>query len=91
MRSAGSPSATALANRDSSQRNAQLLQALALYATAAEHARLAGWPEEAWITWRHRRASLARVLARLGMMPQVAAAYSAVLERAGRDQRTLVQ
>jgi ribosomal protein S19E (S16A) len=69
----------ALATADPSKRNALLLQAFRLYATAAEHAQNEAWPEEAWKHWRYRRASLARLLAIEGMMQQVADAYGAVL------------
>jgi WD40 repeat protein len=47
------------------------------YAAAAERARNEAWPDEAWRDWRYRRASLARLLAREGMMQQVADAYTA--------------
>jgi hypothetical protein len=57
------------------------LEAFRYYAAAAERARSEDWPDEAWRNWRYRRASLARLLARAGMMPQVADAYESVLER----------
>jgi WD40 repeat protein len=69
---------------DSSKKNALLLQTFRLYAAAAELARDEDWPDEAWKNWRYRRATLARLLAREGMMQQVADVYTAV-----RDQRTL--
>src|SRR5271155_216901 len=37
------------------------------------------WPEDAWKSWRYRRATLARLLAREGMMQQVADAYETAL------------
>ena len=60
---------------------AQLLESFRYYAAAAERARSEDWPSEAWSAWRHQRASLARVLARAGMMPQVARAYEDVRGR----------
>jgi Tol biopolymer transport system component len=68
--------ADAAASADSeATRNAQLLESFARYAAAAERARRQEWPDDAWKTWRYRRASLARVLARRGMMREVAQAY----------------
>ena len=69
----------ALAVTESSpqKRNALLLKAFAAYAAAAERAQAEGWPDDSWRHWRYRRATLARVLARQGMMPQVADAYLA--------------
>jgi eukaryotic-like serine/threonine-protein kinase len=69
----------ALTTVDPSKRNALILQAFRLYATAAEHAQDEDWPDDAWRHWRYRRASLARLLAIEGMMQQVADAYGAVL------------
>jgi WD40 repeat protein/TPR repeat protein len=71
----------ALAQTDPKTRNAQLLQAFRLYAAAAMRAREGDWPEDAWKHWRYRRASLARVLAKEGMMQQVADIYRAILEK----------
>lgn len=71
----------ALAASDPSQGVAQLLEAFKLYAAAAERAHEEDWPDDAWKHWRYRRASLARLLAREGMMRQVAEAFEAVLER----------
>jgi TPR repeat protein len=73
---------TALGEADAPKRNALLLQAFTRYAAAAERARLEDWPDDAWKHWRYRRASLARVLAQEGMMPEVAHAYGATLEQA---------
>jgi TPR repeat protein len=56
-----------------------LLEAFRLYAQAAARAQEQGWPEEVWRTWRYHRASFARVLARDGLMQEVADAYAAVL------------
>jgi TPR repeat protein len=68
----------AVAENDPAKRNALLLQACGFYAAAAERARDEGWPDDAWSNWRYRRATLARLLAREGMMQQVADAYTRV-------------
>ncbi len=60
--------------------NADLLDAFRYYAAAAMHAHDEDWPDETWRHWRYRRATLARLLAQEGLMPQVAAAYDAVRE-----------
>ena len=75
----------ALPELDPSKRNALLLQAFMHYGAAAERARDEDWPDEAWKHWRYRRATLARVLARDGLMQQVADAYSKVLEQRPRE------
>jgi WD40 repeat protein len=72
---------TALAQTDPRSRDALLLQAFTGYAAAAERASREHWPDDAWRSWRHRRASLARVLAQEGRMQQVADAYRTVLIR----------
>ncbi len=72
-----------LTEKDQAKRNTELLQAFTLYAAAAELAREESWPDDVWRHWRYRRASLARVLAKDGMMQQVADAYSAALAQAG--------
>ncbi len=72
---------TALAATDASMRNAELLQAFRLFATAAERAHAEDWPDDAWIHWRYRRASLSRLLAQDGLMQQVADAYREVLDK----------
>jgi WD40 repeat protein len=66
----------ALLESDASKRSALLLQAFRYYAAAAERARNENWPDDAWRHWRYRRATLARLLAREGMMQQVAGAYA---------------
>jgi TPR repeat protein len=81
----------ALVQTDALKRNAQLLQAFALYAAAAERAREEDWPDGAWKGWRYRRATLARLLAREGMMQQVADAYAAMLEKAAPRSPSLLQ
>lgn len=63
------------------KRNAQLFQAFRFYAAAAERAHDEDWPEDAWKHWRYRRATLARILAKEGMMQQVADAYSAIIDK----------
>jgi WD40 repeat protein/TPR repeat protein len=68
----------AVAERETSKRNALLLQAFRLYAAAAERAHDADWPDEAWRNWRCWRATLARELAREGMMQEVADAYTEI-------------
>lgn len=62
-------------------RDALLLKAFTYYAAAAEFARAQDWPDDAWRSWRWRRASLARVLLREGMMEQVSVAYDRELRR----------
>jgi hypothetical protein len=66
----------AIAESDLSKRNALFLQAFRFYAVATERAHNEGWPDDAWRNWRHRRATLARLLAREGLMQQVAEAYT---------------
>jgi WD40 repeat protein/tRNA A-37 threonylcarbamoyl transferase component Bud32 len=69
---------TAVSEENTAKRNSSLLESFKDYAAAAERARIEGWPDEAWKGWRYRRASLARVLERQGMMQQVADAYDSV-------------
>jgi hypothetical protein len=57
------------------KRDALLLMAFEHYAAAAARAQADGWPDEAWRHWRYRRATIARLLAREGMMQQVADSY----------------
>jgi WD40 repeat protein len=71
----------ALAEYDARRRNAILLRAFGYYAAAAERAHNENWPDDAWKNWRYRRASLARVLARDGLMQQVADAYQTVRDK----------
>ncbi len=68
----------ALTVQDPLKADALLLRAFRYYAAAAERAHDEDWPDEAWRGWRYRRATLARLLAREGMMSQVADAYTAV-------------
>jgi hypothetical protein len=68
--------AAVLAN--AGEKNAHLLKAFALYATAAELAYRDSLPENEWQVWRYRRASLARLLAEQGMISEAAAAFGMV-------------
>ncbi len=72
--------AASSANSPATQRS-HWLEAFRYYAAAAERSRIEDWPDEAWRTWRYRRASLARLLAREGMMQEVADAYAFVQRR----------
>ena len=58
----------ALSEQDPLKAHALLLRAFRFYAAAAERAHDEDWPDEAWRSWRYRRATLARLLAREGMM-----------------------
>jgi len=71
----------ALTAQDPLKADALLLRAFRFYAAAAERAHDEDWPDEAWRGWRHRRATLARLLARAGMMRQVAEVYVQVHEQ----------
>jgi TPR repeat protein len=74
--------ASAVTESSPQKRDALLLKAFASYAAAADRAQAEGWPDDTWRHWRYRRATLARVLAREGMMSQVADAYVAVRDQA---------
>jgi WD40 repeat protein/serine/threonine protein kinase len=63
---------------DIARRRAHWLASFRYYAAAAERARIEEWPDEAWRNWRYSRASLARLLAREGMMREIADAYADV-------------
>jgi WD40 repeat protein len=69
----------ALAESSAAKRNSLLLQAFTRFAAAAKRAHDEDWPDDAWRSWRYRRATLARLLAREGMMQQVADSYRTVL------------
>jgi eukaryotic-like serine/threonine-protein kinase len=71
----------ALDETDPSRQNELLLRAFSYYAAAAERAKDEDWPDDAWRHWRYRRASLARLLAREGLMQQVADAYVSILRK----------
>ena len=77
--------ASAVTESSPQKQNALLLKAFASYAAAAERAQVEDWPDDTWRHWRYRRATLARLLAREGMMPQVADAYIAVRDQELRD------
>jgi WD40 repeat protein/serine/threonine protein kinase/TPR repeat protein len=68
----------ALVELDRATRNSRLLESFQSFAAAAELAHREDWPDDLWRGWRYRRASLARLLAYDGMVPQIAAAYAAV-------------
>jgi TPR repeat protein len=68
----------ALSETDPLKARALLLSAFRFYAAAAERAYDEAWPDEAWRGRRYRRATLARPLAREGMMGKVADAYTSV-------------
>ncbi len=80
---------SALAAEDAAKAHALLLRAFRFYAAAAERARDEDWPDEAWRHWRYRRATLARLLAREGMMTEVADAYTSVREQVTAHRPTL--
>ena len=80
-RLAGRDEKDALAQTDPQRRNAELLKAFSHYTAAAERARKEDWPDGAWKNWRYRRATLARLLANMGMTQQVADAYAAMLDK----------
>jgi len=65
----------ALSAESAAEKNSHLLESFKYYAAAAEVARSEDWPDDAWRDWRYRRASLARLLEREGMMQQVADGY----------------
>jgi TPR repeat protein len=71
----------AIAAASAANKGSDLLDAFGYYAAAAERAQLEDWPEDAWRSWRYRRASLARLLAREGMMKEVADQYDRVREQ----------
>jgi hypothetical protein len=73
------------------QRNTYLLEAFRLFALAAAQAEGEHWPENSCREWRHRRASLARLLARAGMMQDVADTFAAVVERKTPQPQNLWQ
>jgi hypothetical protein len=62
-------------------RNAHLLEAFRSFALAAAQAESENWADDRWREWRHRRASLARLLARAGMLENVADIFAGITER----------
>jgi WD40 repeat protein/tRNA A-37 threonylcarbamoyl transferase component Bud32/TPR repeat protein len=63
---------------DAAKKNSLWLGSFKYYASASERARIEDWPDEAWRNWRYHRASLAHLLARSGMVREVADAYDEV-------------
>jgi WD40 repeat protein/serine/threonine protein kinase len=78
VRLAERDSAAALAQQDTAKKHALMLESFKKYAAATEFARREDWPDDAWRNWRYRRASLARLLAREGMMHQSADAAAEI-------------
>jgi TPR repeat protein len=68
----------AFSEQNAAKRKSYWLESFKYYAAAADRARSEDWPDDAWRNWRYRRASLARLLAREGMMPEIANAYEDV-------------
>jgi WD40 repeat protein/serine/threonine protein kinase len=68
----------ALSTQNLAEKRAHWVAAFKYYAAATERARREDWPDGVWRNWRYHRATLARLLAREGMMQQVADAYTAV-------------
>jgi TPR repeat protein len=81
----------ALDAESAAERNTHWLRAFRYYTAAAERARVEDWPDDAWRVWRYRRASIARLLERAGMMQEVAAAYEAVRNQYASSRLTLWQ
>jgi TPR repeat protein len=75
----------ALQATDPANSRAHLLDGFSYYAAAAERARQEGWPDDEWAGWRHRRASLARLLAHDGNMQEVANAFTRVYRQYNPD------
>jgi hypothetical protein len=73
------------------QRNTYLLEAFRRFALAAAQAEGEHWPDDSYRDWRHRRASLARLLARAGMMQDVADTFAAVVKHETRQSQNLWQ
>jgi WD40 repeat protein len=68
----------AFSEGNAAKRHSDWLESFKYYAAAAERARIENWPDDAWRNWRYRRASLAHLLAREGMMRDVADVYGSV-------------
>ncbi|MGO9513161.1 MAG: protein kinase domain-containing protein [Steroidobacteraceae bacterium] len=80
---------TAFSEQSDAKRNSDLLESFKYYAAASERAYREDWPDDSWRNWRYRRASLARLLAREGMMQEVAQAYDHVRRQYARPRATL--
>jgi len=83
--------ASAVTEDAAPKRDALLLNAFSFYAAAAERAQAEDWPDGAWQEWRYHRATLARLLASEGMMPQVAGAYMAMRNTAHQPPPTWLE
>ncbi|MBS0418131.1 MAG: hypothetical protein JSR66_10490 [Proteobacteria bacterium] len=73
--------AAAVSQTSAPVRRDYLIASFKYYAAAAERARSEDWPDDIWVSWRYRRASLARILEREGMMQQVSDAFAAVRKK----------
>jgi WD40 repeat protein/TPR repeat protein len=73
--------ANAVAEQLPAKKDALLLAAFSFYTAAAKQAHDEDWPDNEWKTWHYRRATLARLLAREGLMLQVAEAFAQVQQR----------
>jgi WD40 repeat protein/serine/threonine protein kinase len=60
------------------KKNSCLRESFKYYTAATERARREDWPDDAWKNWRYHRASLARLLARQGIIEDVATVYDSV-------------
>ncbi len=81
----------AMAETITPNRDALLLSAFRFYAAAADHAGVESWPDDAWKKWRYRRATLARLLAKDGILEQVADAYAGVRDSTTRRPPTWLE
>jgi WD40 repeat protein/tRNA A-37 threonylcarbamoyl transferase component Bud32 len=71
----------AISETDAGKKLADDLKSFEYYAAACERARIEDWPDDAWRSWRYRRASLAHLLASKGLMRDVANLYADVRKR----------
>ncbi len=67
-----------------SEKHHLLLKALASYTLASEQARLQAWPDAVYKAWRYRRATLARVLAKEGLLREVVETYASNVNSQGQ-------
>ncbi|HEX9139030.1 MAG TPA: hypothetical protein VF848_04525, partial [Steroidobacteraceae bacterium] len=65
----------AVVEGDPARSHSLLLEAFSYYAAATLQAKKEDWPDDACRHWQYRRATLARLLAREGMIQAVADAY----------------